>query len=117
MSEEQKPIYVKSGELAVKVLAGGPLEAIRKSLDLVKGGKTLDENYFYLDERGFRTGDNAEWRVPVEQGLARAGYFFDDPGSDGFVRGSSEPDEPESDDEGYDDGYDDGHDGGTLVGA
>jgi hypothetical protein len=74
---EQKKIYVTSGQLAVVLIAEGPLDAIQKAL--AKAGQvTLDPDYFYLDERGFREGDNVQYKVPVEQALTEAGYVFED---------------------------------------
>jgi len=72
-----KKVYVTSGELQWVGLVSGPLDACQKALS--KGNdKKLDGYFFYIDERGFRT-DNAEFKVPVEEGLSHAGYVFDDP--------------------------------------
>lgn len=74
---DTKKIYVTSGELAVVLMANGPLDAIEKAL--AKAGRvTLDHDYFYLDERGFRHDESAEYKVPVEQALTEAGYVFED---------------------------------------
>ena len=69
---DTKLVYVKSGELEVKLEANHPMQAIKRALDR-SGGATLDPCFFYLDERGFRT-TTAEYKVPVEQALAEAGY-------------------------------------------
>ena len=74
-----KKVYVKSGELEWVGTAADALNAVIKAL--VKGNdKVLDSDYFYIDERGFRTED-AKWKVPINKGLKAAGYVFDDPAS------------------------------------
>lgn len=78
----KKKIYVASGELAVVLIASGPLDAITRALDKA-GPVTLDPDYFYLDERGFRQDMSAEWKVPVEQALTEAGYVFEDDEGEG----------------------------------
>ena len=76
-----RKIYVVSGQLRVCVIADKPKDAIAKALQH-SDGKTLDGYFFYLDERGFRTGYDAEFRVPLEKGLKSAGFVFDDPTQD-----------------------------------
>jgi len=68
-----KKIYVTCGELAVVVQAAGPIAAIKAALKH-SSQKVLADDYFYLDERGHRTGTDAQYKVPVEQALAEAGY-------------------------------------------
>lgn len=72
-----KKVYVKSGEIEWVGFATGPLDACKKALK-VGSNKTLDGYFFYIDERGFRT-DTAEFRVPINEGLAYAGYIYDNP--------------------------------------
>ena len=72
-----KKVYVKSGQLEWVGLASGPLDAVKKALAAC-GTKTLDSSYFFIDERGFRDFDDAEYRVPVGKGLRAAGYVFDE---------------------------------------
>lgn len=74
---KRRKIYVWSGELRVVLLANSPLDATTKAIKRFGKNKSLDD--FYLDERGFREGDDAQFFVPVEQALAKAGYVFDDP--------------------------------------
>lgn len=71
-------VYVTSGELQWCGIATGCLDAIKKALEKFGSGKTLDSDYFYVDERGFRTED-AAMKVTVEEGLKAAGYVYDDP--------------------------------------
>lgn len=71
-----KKIYVTSGQLRVVLAANSPQDAIKKALRHASQ-KVLDSKFFYLDERGFR-GADAEYKVPVEQALAEAGYVFED---------------------------------------
>lgn len=78
MESERRKMYVCSGELAVVLVASGPLDAIRRSLELKGDGVTLDPDYFYLDPRGFREGEAAEYKVPVEQALVEAGFILED---------------------------------------
>lgn len=73
---EVKKIYVNSGTMKWVGEAAGPIDAIKKAL-AAHGGGPIDSTLVYLDERGFRT-DNAQWKVPVEQALAEAGYIFED---------------------------------------
>jgi len=46
--------YVTSGELQVVLEAFDPMDAAYKAL-LSCQGHTIDERYFYIDERGFRS--------------------------------------------------------------
>jgi len=76
---ERKLVYVCSGELAVKLEACGPTDAICKAMQRQEGQNlTLDSHYVYIDERGFRQDETAQWRVPIEQALTLAGYVFDE---------------------------------------
>lgn len=77
---EWKKTYVQSGALRWLGMAAGPIDAIKKALDAHGGGGPLDDTHVFLDERGFRT-DDAQYKVPVEQALAEAGYIFEDEGS------------------------------------
>jgi hypothetical protein len=72
-------VYVTSGELLWCGIATGCLDAIKKALEKCGSGKTLDADYFYVDERGFRVGDDAAMQVTVEEGLRASGYVFDNP--------------------------------------
>lgn len=72
-------VYVTSGELTWCGIASGPLDAIKKALEIASG-KTLDTDYFFIDQRGFRTED-AEFKVPISRGLKHAGWVYDDPSS------------------------------------
>ena len=72
-------VYVVSGELRWCGIATGCLDAIKRALEKYGSGKTLDADYFYVDERGFRVGDDAAMQVTVEEGLKAAGYVYDDP--------------------------------------
>ena len=74
-----RKVYVTSGELLWCGIATGCLDAIKKALEKCGSGKTLDADYFYVDERGFRVGDDAAMQVTVEEGLKAAGYVYDDP--------------------------------------
>ena len=74
-----RKVYVTSGELRWCGIATGCLDAIKKALEKYGSGKTLDSSYFYVDERGFRIGDDAAMQVTVEEGLKAAGYVYDDP--------------------------------------
>ena len=74
----QNKIYVKSGQLQWVGCATGPFDAVKKALEVAGKDKTLDGYFFFLDECGFRT-NNAEFRVPLEEGLAYSGYIFDTP--------------------------------------
>ena len=73
-----RKVYVTSGELRWCGIATGCLDAIKRALEKYGSGKTLDADYFYVDERGFRTSD-AAMQVTVEEGLKAAGYVYDDP--------------------------------------
>lgn len=77
MRASKRKTYVWGGELKVVILANSPLDATTKAITRFGANKSLDD--FYLDERGFRTGEDAQFCVPVEQALAKAGYVFDDP--------------------------------------
>ena len=72
-----KKIYLVCGDLTWVGLVEKPTEAIKKALEQFGKGKTLDPDYFYLDEHGLRI-DDARWKVPVEQALTEAGYILDD---------------------------------------
>jgi len=78
---KRKKIYVTSGDMQVVLEADGPIGAIKTALKRANGA-TLDSDFIYLDERGFRHDDTAQYKVPVEQALAEAGYFFQDPTED-----------------------------------
>lgn len=80
---ERKKVYVKSGQLQQVLMANGVMDAISSALAHSESGLTLDPWYFYLDERGFRDDDTAQYKVPVEQALAEAGYIFEDEGEGG----------------------------------
>ena len=80
---KRKKVYVTSGDLAVCLIADGPLEACRNAVAAHGDGKTLDSEFFFVDERGHREGDDAQYKVPVEQALAEAGYVFDEPDDEG----------------------------------
>ena len=80
MSKRTK-IYVKSGEASAVMVADGPMDACLKTLDGFSSGRVLDSDFFFLDPRGFREGDDAQYKVPVEQVLAEAGYIYEDPES------------------------------------
>ena len=80
---KRKKVYVVSGQLSVCLIEDGPIAACRAALATHGNGKTLDSSYFYIDERGFREGDDAQYKVPVEQVLAEAGYVFEDHDDDG----------------------------------
>jgi len=86
--EEKKLIYVASGRMSVKVLADGPIDAIKKAL-AISPDVVLDSEFIWLDERGARQDDTAQYKVPVEQALAEAGYVFDSEPEGGS--GVSEP--------------------------
>ncbi len=73
---ERRKIYVTSGTLCFVAHATSPLDAIKNALDRT-GDHTLG-HHFLLDERGFRTEDNAHYAVPVEQALAEVGDIFED---------------------------------------
>ncbi len=45
--------YVKSGQLERIITAGSPIEACCKAIELSEG-ETIDEHWFFVDERGFR---------------------------------------------------------------
>ena len=77
---ETKKIYVTSGAMRWVGHASGPLDAIKKALNSYTGHDALDSIYVYLDERGFRCGPDAQYKVPTEQALAEAGYIFEDDG-------------------------------------
>lgn len=64
---ELKKVYIVSGDLKVVLSAISPFSACQKALRVHGENKKLDEEYVYIDERGFRT-DDAKWKVPV--GLA-----------------------------------------------
>lgn len=72
-----KKVYVTSGQLYVCIQADGPMDAIRRSLKHASH-KVIDSDFFFIDERGHRVGEDAQYKVPVEQALAEAGYVFDD---------------------------------------
>ena len=97
-----KKIYLVCGDLTWVGAVEKPTEAIKKALEQCGKGKTLDADYFYLDERGLRI-DDAKWKVPVEQALTEAGYTLDDieeseiDVADGDV-GLLPPPEPDKDD-------------------
>jgi len=76
---QRKKVYVTSGDLAVCLVANGPIDAISRALTRNSNSRTIDGDFFFVDERGHRTGDDAQYKIPVEQALAEAGYFFDDP--------------------------------------
>ena len=86
---EKRKIYVVCGELQVAVMASGPYDAIQKALDGFSTGKCLAGEYFCLDERGLRDDDTAKYHVPVEQALAKAGYFLDSTSHRVFSDGGS----------------------------
>jgi len=75
----KKKIYVTSGELAVVTIADGPIAAIKTALFQFGTDKRLDDDFIYLDERGFRHDDTAQYIVPLEQALAEAGYVYEEP--------------------------------------
>jgi hypothetical protein len=68
-----KKVYVVSGKLHWVGFAQGPLDATFKALDSMTKRVTLDPDFFFIDERGFRT-EEAFWKVPVDVGLTHAGY-------------------------------------------
>jgi len=76
---KRKKVYVTSGDLAVVIIAAGPLDACGHAISAHGNNKTLDSQFVYIDERGHREGDDAQYKVPVEQALAEAGYVFDEP--------------------------------------
>ncbi len=59
-----KKVYITSGDLNVVLTANGPFNACQKALKLYAEGKTLDPEYIYIDERGWRVED-AQWKIPV----------------------------------------------------
>ncbi len=78
---EPKKIYVNSGAMQWVGHACGPIDAIKKALATHGSGGALDSTHIFLDERGFRNKD-AQYKVPVEQALAEAGYIFEDESAD-----------------------------------
>lgn len=73
---DRKKVYVKSGDLEHVVHANDALDAVCKALERRIDGCTLDPDFFFVDERGFRTQD-ATWKVPISDGLAAAGMEFE----------------------------------------
>ena len=84
-----KKIYVMCGDIQTVIIASGPLDACKRVLLRQSDtARVLDTEFFYLDERGFREGDKAQYKVPVEQALAEAGYVFEpseDTSGEGFL--------------------------------
>ena len=74
-----RKIYVVSGCLRVVIMATNPLEACVMALTRYGRGKVIDQ-CFYLDERGFREGADAQFRVDSRNVLQQAGYQFEDDG-------------------------------------
>lgn len=74
-----KKVYVKSDQLEWVGMATGALDAVKRALDGEGSNKALDGYFFYIDERGFRSGRDAEYAVPIDIGLEEAGYKFDNP--------------------------------------
>jgi hypothetical protein len=83
VKETVKKVYVVCGMVRWVGTAIGPVEACVKALQFFKGSqpRTLDGYFFSVDERGFRIGPHAQWAVPVDDVLKKAGYVYDDPDS------------------------------------
>lgn len=71
-------VYVKSGQLEWVGNATGPLDAVKRALQEVYDGMTLDSSYFFVDRRGFRDYGDAEDNVPLTEGFDYAGFVFDE---------------------------------------
>jgi len=80
-----RKVYIKSGDfkwVGVVDTNKNPVEVCATVLTNSKKKGILDGDYFYLDERGFREGSKAQWKVSVDKVLKAAGYIYDEPDAD-----------------------------------